>query len=40
MIQNRDMLTVLSSTLAVHAVVGVIKLLSQVIFDREFNMDM
>jgi DHA1 family solute carrier family 18 vesicular amine transporter 1/2 len=40
LVRNRDVLAVLASTMAVHAVVGVIKPLSQVILDREFGIGM
>jgi DHA1 family solute carrier family 18 vesicular amine transporter 1/2 len=40
LIRNHDVLAILASTMAIHAVVGVIKPLSQVILDREFGISM
>uniref|UniRef100_A0A7S0B0Z6 Major facilitator superfamily (MFS) profile domain-containing protein n=1 Tax=Minutocellus polymorphus TaxID=265543 RepID=A0A7S0B0Z6_9STRA len=40
LLTNRDILGVASSTFAIHAVVGVIKPLSQVVLDREFGVSM
>jgi len=40
LLSNRDILAVTASTLVVHAVVGVIKPISQVVLDAEFGMTM
>ena len=40
LLTNRDILAVTASTFAIHAVVGVIKPLSQVVLDREFGVSM
>ena len=40
LLTNRDILAVAASTFAIHAVVGVIKPLSQVVLDREFGVSM
>lgn len=40
LLSNKDILAVTASTLAIHAVVGVIKPLSQVVLDKEFGVTM
>ncbi|KAL7548011.1 hypothetical protein ACHAWF_011293 [Thalassiosira exigua] len=40
LLANRDILAVTASTFAIHAVIGVIKPISQVVLDTEFGIDM